>query len=80
MLAEIIETYADEEILVADGLDEAVIGICPLSFRLIYSLKKCIDIKMAEGADYEDACEDLQFNTIGAFVGEKTPVWCQDTF
>ena len=82
MLEEIIEQYCDEELLKADGFDEAVIGIA-VSFRnepaLIYSVSKCLDILM-EDMSYEEALEYFLYNVSGAYVGEKTPVWCWDNF
>jgi len=30
---------------------------------------------MEDGADYEDAVEFLDFNVVGAYVGEKTPLY-----
>ena len=44
MLEEILEIYSEEELLIADGFDEAVIGIDENSLRIIYSIKKCIQI------------------------------------
>jgi|TARA_R110000851_G_scaffold47424_1_gene115065 hypothetical protein len=81
MLEEIIEQYQDEELLIADGFDEAVIGIATdfTEPRLIYSVKKCIEILMSDGTtSYEDALEYFTFNTSGAWVGEQTPIWCWD--
>ena len=40
MLQEIIDSYPDEKILIADGFDDAIIGIEIPSMRLIYSVKK----------------------------------------
>jgi hypothetical protein len=80
MLEEIIERYGeDEEILIADGFDDAIIGIDDYTFRLIYSVSKCIDILMKEMTE-EDALEYFYYNTHGAYVGEKTPIWCDDRF
>jgi hypothetical protein len=28
----------------------------------------------------EDAIEHFQFNVAGAWVGEKTPIWCEDSY
>ena len=78
MLEQIIENFPDEEILKADGFDEAVIGIEERSMRLIYSVKKCIDILIEEGMEEEDAFEHYYYNIEGAWVGEKTPIWCKD--
>ena len=80
ILIEIIKDHYDEEFLKADGFDEAVIGVCYNSNRLIYSYKKCLDILITEGMDEEDAMEHLSFNTMGAYVGDKTPIWCMDNY
>jgi hypothetical protein len=48
--------------------------------RLIYSVKKCIEILMSQGMDYEESLEYFVFNVSGAYFGEKTPIWCQDNF
>ena len=81
MLDIIIEQYQDEEILIADGFDEAVIGIDTKSMRLIYSVRKCIEILITEeDMTLEDALEHFSFNVSGSYVGEKTPIWCEDMF
>lgn len=80
MLDEILENYPDEEILIADGFDDAIIGIDIKSMRLIYSVTKCIDILMIDMTDYLEAFEYFEFNVSGAYVGEKTPIWCYDDF
>tara|TARA_R100000315_G_C5190214_1_gene110870 strand:+ start:216 stop:455 length:240 start_codon:yes stop_codon:yes gene_type:complete len=77
-LTEIVERYDDEEFLKADGFDDAVIGVCHTSRRLIYSYAKCIEILLNEGMDEIDAIEHLSFNVINGYVGEKTPIWCID--
>lgn len=79
MLDSIVENYPDEEILKADGLDDAIIGIEEGSYRLIYSKTKCIEIFINEGMDEEDALEHYYFNVVGSYVGEKTPIWCEDS-
>jgi len=76
----ILETFPDEEFLIADGLNEAVIGLDGSSMRLIYSILKCIDVLMSEGMSERDALEHFEYNVRGAHVGEKTPIWCDDYF
>ena len=78
ILERIIEAYPDEELLSADGLDEAVIAIEPNSMRLVYSITKIIDILVAEGLTDEEAMEHFDFNIGGAYVGEKTPIYVLD--
>lgn len=74
-LEQILENYSDEEFLIIDGFDEAIIGIDLNSMRLIYSVDSCIDI-LANHMDYEDAIEYFDFNIRCAYVGEKTPIFC----
>jgi hypothetical protein len=77
MIAEILEKYPDESFLLADGFDEAVLGVDEKSMRLIYSIAKCIEILMADMSE-EDAFEYFYYNVSGAYMGEKTPIWCDD--
>jgi len=77
MLDSIIENFGEEEILKADGFDDAIIGIDQNSIRLVYSVSKCLEILM-EDMDEEDAIEFFSYNVSEAYVGEKTPIWCWD--
>jgi len=47
------------------------------SMRLIYSKSKCIQILMKDMSE-EDALEYYEYNIVGAYMGEKTPIWCID--
>ena len=79
MIDRIIEQFPDEEILMADGFDEAVIGIDTVSMRLIYSVTKCISILcLDEDMEIDDAIEHFEYNVRGSYVGEKTPIWCDE--
>lgn len=83
MLDKIIEEYPDEELLIADGFDKAIIGIDEKSMRLIYSVSKCLEILIIleqSSMSYEEAIEYFEFNVSGAYMGEKTPIWCYDNF
>lgn len=79
MLDRILEAMPDEMLLKADGFDEAVIGIDSSSMRLIYSVTKCIEILMRDMSE-EDALDHFSFNVSGSYVGEQTPIWCEDFF
>lgn len=79
MIGNILERYADEEFLKADGFDEAIIGVEESSMRLIYSVKKCIEI-LTEDMSEEDAMDHFAYNVQGSYVGEQTPIWCEDYF
>jgi len=76
----IIEYYSDhddEGILFADGLDDAIIGICPTSLRVVYSRSKVIEI-LAQDMSIEDAVDFAEYNTFNTYVGERTPIWVED--
>jgi hypothetical protein len=82
MLEEILEYYPDETFLKADGLDSAVIGVeIAEPMRLIYSVSKVIEHLVTEDEmDLEDALEHFEFNIRGSYVGEQTPIWCDDMY
>lgn len=65
--------------LMADGFDDAVIGLgrrCGQPDLVVYSVEKCVQILTErDGMDKDDALESLEFNAIGAWVGESTPMW-----
>ena len=77
MISNILDNYPDEEFLIADGFDDAIIGVEESQMRLIYSVSKCLDI-LCEDMEYEEAVEHFSFNVECAYVGEKTPIWCHD--
>jgi hypothetical protein len=81
----ITDHYPDEEFLSADGFEEAVIGVVydkmDAVMRLAYSRCKCLEILMKrDGMTEEEAVEYFDFNVEGAYMGEKTPVWVDDTY
>jgi hypothetical protein len=79
MIDKIIETYPEETFLKADGFDDAIIGVDESSMRLIYSESKCVDILQNEhDMTSLEAIEYFEYNVKGAYVGEKTPIWCAD--
>jgi hypothetical protein len=81
MIDQIIEQYPPGEILTADGFDDAVLGMEGGSLRLIYSISKCIEILVRDhGMEQDEAREYFEFNTLCAYVGEKTPIWCDDDY
>jgi len=77
----ILEHYADtDDVLFADGFDEAIIGFSPNDWRVVYSRERCIEILMKDDDIPEEEDVDfLEYNTFNAYVGDKTPIWV-DTF
>jgi hypothetical protein len=67
-----------DDLLLMDGLDDAIIGT---SQRInepvlaVYSWEKIIAILTErDNMDFEDAVEFVEFNILGAWVGENTPI------
>ena len=77
-----MENYPDEQFLIADGYDDCIIGYDfgtgMSAIRLIYSVRKILDQLVDEGMDEMDAIEHFEYNMRGGYVGEQTPIWCQD--
>lgn len=95
--AQIIETLAaigenhGEDILTADGFDEALLGYAEGWFPYdggpgrggaargvvaMYDVNKCIDILMErDGMDAWEASEFFSTNLLDAYVGGKSPVF-----
>jgi hypothetical protein len=68
----------DEIVLLADGFEEAFVGIGRQFGRplAVYDRAKCIEILTRELTEAE-AEEYFQFNTEGAYVGEQTPIFLE---
>jgi len=67
-------------LLSAVGFDNCVVGYTeaqPGRPRLIvYDYEKCIVTLMSrDGMDYCEAVEHMDFNVVGSWVGEETPVF-----
>ena len=68
----------DPGILQADGLEDALIGICHQFGRpavAAYDYDKVIEILKSQSMTHEEAVEFFEFNIVGAWVGEYTPVF-----
>jgi hypothetical protein len=68
------------EALTADGFDEALVGIA-MRFGMepvaCYDYEKCLAVLQEQGMDEEGAREYFEFNTLGAWVGDGTPMFVQ---
>lgn len=68
----------DENILLMDGFDEAFIGHSQRinePMLAVYSWEKMVDVCVKrDGMTYDEATEYIEYNCIGAWVGERTPI------
>ena len=74
-IEKIHDQFPELEVLQADGFDDAIIGLEPLSGKLIYDISKMVEVLLEEGLSHEDAIEHLDFNVLDAYVGENTPLY-----
>ena len=69
----------DHGVMFYDGLDEAIIGTAErinLGPVVAYDVEKILEIYIErDGMTYEEAQEFFQYNVIGGWNGEMTPVF-----
>ena len=71
------EVFPDDEILMADGFEEAFMGVA-MQFNkpiAIFDYDKCLTILQKDGMTSTEAEEYMQFNVVGSYVGENTPAF-----
>ena len=69
----------EEQLLKADGFDKAILGVgrrCSKPDLLVYDYDKCCEILVKrDKMTYEEAMEFMEYNVVGAWVGETTPIF-----
>ena len=66
-----------EGLLFADGFDDAIIGVAErigMEPVVAYDTNKIIEI-LSRDMTEDEAVEYFEFNVLGAYVGERTPVF-----
>lgn len=65
--------------LLCDGFDDAIIGMAErinMEPIVAYSVNKIIDIMMErDGMQYEEALEYYDYNILGSWMGDNTPIF-----
>ena len=76
MLAELLE---DAEALLADGHETALVGYADVPGRGIvaaYDMDKIVaSLVDGHGMTHDDALDWLSYNIVGAYCGDKTPIY-----
>jgi hypothetical protein len=72
---QIIELYPDDTFIIADGFDEAIIGVDDNNLKIVYDIDEVINILMREGMSVDEAIEYYEYNISGAYVGDNTPIF-----
>jgi hypothetical protein len=72
-------SLGEEGVLLCDGFEAAFLGVVSRfgfsSPVACYDYSKIIEILMEDGCDYQEAVEHFDYNVIGAWVGDLTPVF-----
>tara|TARA_R110002020_G_scaffold461858_1_gene681079 strand:- start:234 stop:506 length:273 start_codon:yes stop_codon:yes gene_type:complete len=71
---------SDTEILLADGFDDCLIGLATRFGGLYvaaYDVNKMLAQMVGGGMTMDEAREFYEFNILGAWVGESTPVFVE---
>ena len=66
------------EAMLADGFDDAIIGVVEqygTETIALYDKEKCINILIKQGMKEDEAIDYFYFNIVGAWVGETTPCY-----
>tara|TARA_R100001163_G_C4953124_1_gene120056 strand:- start:20 stop:280 length:261 start_codon:yes stop_codon:yes gene_type:complete len=79
IMREELQSGYSQPLLFADGFDDCIIGTTDDfgTIRVVYCVDKMIESLVSQGDSYEDAREYLEFNTLTAWVGERTPVYVE---
>ena len=72
-LDQILELYPDDTFVIADGFDDAIIGVDDNNLKIVYDIVEVINILIREGMSVDEAIEYYEYNIAGAYVGENTP-------
>ncbi len=80
MIHEMADQTEYNDIVLLDGLDDAILGIADRDDRPIvaYSIEKILEILMVD-MPRQDAVEYYRFNIEGLYAGEGTPIYIDDT-
>lgn len=76
------EEHDDELLFIepAEDFDSCIIGVasrCGMGPVVVYNSDKVIDAIKAQGLEEDEAIEFFEFNIVGAYVGERTPLFME---
>ena len=66
MLQQILDNFPDEQFVILDGLDNAVIGVDQNAEKLVYSINAIVDCFVEQGMGPDEAIEYYEYNTARA--------------
>jgi len=67
----------DEQAVTWDGCDDAIIGVgsrCGQNTVFVYDYDRLVQVFVRDGMTEEEAVDWVDYNIVGAWVGEGTPI------
>lgn len=79
---EIADRYGDELLFLdpPKSFDRCILGVafrCGMEPVVLYDKQEVVNSLMLDGMDLEEALEWFEFNTAGAYVGPRTPMFLE---
>jgi hypothetical protein len=71
------------KMIIADGMDYALLGATVKDGKnvAVYSVERCVETLINDhGMEAEEAWEYFDFNILGAYVGEQTPIFVYENW
>ncbi len=67
------------EALLPDGFEDAFVGIAYRGYIALaaYDYEKCLEVLMRQDMDVGEADDYMQYNVLGAWLGESMPVFLE---
>ena len=66
----------NSEALFAGGFDDAIMGYDAVGYRVVYDYDKCMEVlQKRDGMTPSESHEFMEFNVLGAYVGDFTPIF-----
>ena len=80
-LPKLLEKYAHfEGMIFYDNLEDAFLGIgyrCGEEPIAVYDMHKVLEVLMSQDMTREEAQENMDFNILGQWVGDQTPLFLE---
>lgn len=77
-LTKLMDEFPGSEFAFYPEFDQAIVGAVETiaqATRLCYDRNKILDLLQKQGMSYEDALKHFEFNILGGYIGETTPVF-----
>tara|TARA_R110000744_G_scaffold100658_1_gene194217 strand:- start:629 stop:868 length:240 start_codon:yes stop_codon:yes gene_type:complete len=79
MIEKIKETFANKTFITIYGFDSAILGLDENEIKLVYSVKKILEI-LEKTMTCEEALEYFYFNMPGSKKDINCPTYCYDNY